>query len=308
MNRRKFIVDTSLTAGALLMGSSANAKASEGNRLTILHTNDVHSRLDPFPMDGSRNAGQGGVAARAALIQKIRSEEEHVLLLDAGDIFQGTPYFNVFKGEPEMKAMKMMGYDAIIMGNHDFDAGLENFAEKLTTFGKMPVVMSNYGFEGTAMESINQPYKVFRKGDLKIGVLGVGIELAGLVPEQLYGKTMYQDPIQKANIHADLLKKKHQCDLVICLSHLGDRYADNKVSDEVLAKESLGIDLIIGGHTHRFFEKPREYNNKSGKKVLVNQVGWGGLQLGRLDFEFLSGRPQKLDKSQSNLEVKNIVE
>jgi 5'-nucleotidase len=308
MNRRKFIVDTSLTAGALLMGSSANAKTSEGNRLTILHTNDVHSRLDPFPMDGSRNAGQGGVAARAALIQKIRSEEEHVLLLDAGDIFQGTPYFNVFKGEPEMKAMKMMGYDAIIMGNHDFDAGLENFAEKLTTFGKMPVVMSNYGFEGTAMESINQPYKVFRKGDLKIGVLGVGIELAGLVPEQLYGKTMYQDPIQKANIHADLLKKKHQCDLVICLSHLGDRYADNKVSDEVLARESLGIDLIIGGHTHRFFEKPREYNNKSGKKVLVNQVGWGGLQLGRLDFEFLSGKPQKLDKSQSNLEVKNIVE
>ena len=308
MNRRKFIVDTSLTAGALLMGSSTNAKTSEGNRLTILHTNDVHSRLDPFPMDGSRNAGQGGVAARAALIQKIRSEEEHVLLLDAGDIFQGTPYFNVFKGEPEMKAMKMMGYDAIIMGNHDFDAGLENFAEKLTTFGKMPVVMSNYGFEGTAMESINQPYKVFRKGDLKIGVLGVGIELAGLVPEQLYGKTMYQDPIQKANIHADLLKKKHQCDLVICLSHLGDRYADNKVSDEVLARESLGIDLIIGGHTHRFFEKPREYNNKSGKKVLVNQVGWGGLQLGRLDFEFLSGKPQKLDKSQSNLEVKNIVE
>jgi 5'-nucleotidase len=119
---------------------------------------------------------------------------------------------------------------------------------------------------------------------------------------------VYQDPIQQANVHADLLRKKHQCDLVICLSHLGDRYADNKVSDEVLAKESLGIDLIIGGHTHRFFDKPREYNNKSGKKVLVNQVGWGGLQLGRLDFDFLGGRPKKLEKSQSNLEVKNIVE
>jgi 5'-nucleotidase len=124
----------------------------------------------------------------------------------------------------------------------------------------------------------------------------------------LYGTTVYQDPIQQANVHADLLRKKHQCDLVICLSHLGDRYADNKVSDEVLAKESLGIDLIIGGHTHRFFDKPREYNNKSGKKVLVNQVGWGGLQLGRLDFDFLGGRPKKLEKSQSNLEVKNIVE
>ena len=309
MNRRKFLVDTGLTAGALMVGTTPSiAQASEGNRLTILHTNDVHSRLDPFPMDGSRNAGQGGVAARAALIQKIRAEEENVLLLDAGDIFQGTPYFNVFKGEPEMKAMNMMGYDAVIMGNHDFDAGLDNFAEKVVTHGKMPVVMSNYGFEGTSMESINQPYKIIRKGDIKIGILGVGIELSGLVPEQLYGKTVYQEPIQQANVHADLLRKKHQCDLVICLSHLGDRYADNKVSDEILAKESLGIDLIIGGHTHRFFEKPREYTNKLGKKVLVNQVGWGGLQLGRLDFEFSKGSPQKLDKTPSNLVVKNIVE
>ena len=308
MNRRKFIVDTSLTAGGLMMGAPAIAQASKSSRLTILHTNDVHSRLDPFPMDGPRNAGQGGVAAREALIQTIRAEEEHVLLLDAGDIFQGTPYFNVFKGEPEMKAMRMMGYDAIIMGNHDFDAGLDNFAEKLTIHGKMPVVMSNYGFEGTSMESINQPYKIIRKGDVKIGILGVGIELVGLVPEQLYGKTVYQDPIQQANVHADLLTKKHQCDLVICLSHLGDRYADNKVSDEVLAKESLGIDLIIGGHTHRFFEKPREYTNKHGKKVLVNQVGWGGLQLGRLDFEFSKGSPQKLDRTPSNLVVKNIAE
>lgn len=308
MNRRKFIVDTSLTAGALLIGAPGVQASSGGTRITILHTNDVHSRLDPFPMDGSRNAGQGGVAARAALIKKIRAQEEHVLLLDAGDIFQGTPYFNVFKGEPELKAMHQMGYDAVIMGNHDFDAGLENFAEKIVTHGKMPVLMSNYGFEGTAMESINQPYKVFRKGDLKIGVLGVGIELAGLVPEQLYGKTEYLDPIQHASAQANLLKQKHRCDLVICLSHLGDKYADNKVSDEVLARESADIDLIIGGHTHRFFEKPREYNNKTGKKVLVNQVGWGGLQLGRLDFEFLGGRAQKLDKSQSNLQVKNIVE
>lgn len=308
MNRRKFIVDTGLTAGAFMIGAPAIAQPSQVAQLTILHTNDVHSRLDPFPMDGSRNAGQGGVAARAALIQKIRTEEQHVLLLDAGDIFQGTPYFNVFKGEPEMKAMNMMGYDAVIMGNHDFDAGLDNFAEKVVAYGKMPVVMCNYGFEGTSMESINQPYKIIRKGDLKIGILGVGIELAGLVPEQLYGKTVYQDPIQQANVYADVLRKKHQCDLVICLSHLGDRYADNKVSDEVLAKESLGIDLIIGGHTHRFFEKPREYNNKQGKKVLVNQVGWGGLQLGRLDFEFSKGSPQKLDKTPSNLVVKNIVE
>lgn len=308
MNRRKFIIDTSLTTGGLLLGAKDTVASEKGTRLTILHTNDVHSRLDPFPMDGSRNAGQGGVAARAALIKQIRAEEEHVLLLDAGDIFQGTPYFNVFKGEPELKAMQLMGYDAVIMGNHDFDAGLENFAEKMRVFGKMPVVMSNYGFEGTAMEAINQPFKIFKKGDLRIGLVGVGIELQGLVPEQLYGKTVYLDPIQQASVNASLLKQKHHCDMVICLSHLGDRYADNKVSDEVLAKESVDIDLIIGGHTHRFFDKPREYTNKKGNKVIVNQVGWGGLQLGRLDFDFLGKRPKRLDKSPSNLVVKNIVE
>lgn len=308
MNRRKFIIDTSLTASAFLIGAQKTHAFAKGSRLTILHTNDVHSRLDPFPMDGSRNAGQGGVAARSALIQQIRAQEEHVLLLDAGDIFQGTPYFNVFKGEPELKAMQMMGYDAIIMGNHDFDAGLDNFADKLMTFGRMPVVMSNYGFDGTTMETINQPYKIFRKGDLKIGLIGVGIELQGLVPEQLYGKTVYLDPIRHANENASYLKQKQHCDFVICLSHLGDKYADNKVSDEILAKESENIDLILGGHTHRFFEKPREYTNKKGQKVIVNQVGWGGLQLGRLDFEFSKGKAQKLDKTPSNLVVKNIVE
>lgn len=277
-------------------------------RLTILHTNDVHSRLDPFPMDGSVNAGRGGVAGRAAIIQKIRSEQEHVLLLDAGDIFQGTPYFNIFKGEPEMKAMQMMGYDAAIMGNHDFDAGMENFAHQLVSHGKFPIIMCNYGFQDTPMESLFQPYKIFKKGRLKIGVTGVGIEMLGLVPENLFGNTQYLDPIAHANRVATILKKDKGCDMVICLSHLGDKYTDNKVSDEVLAKESENIDLIIGGHTHRFFEKPREYTNKAGQKVLVNQVGWAGIQLGRLDFIFSKKSGQKLEKNDILPVVGNIVE
>jgi 5'-nucleotidase len=230
------------------------------------------------------------------------------LLLDAGDIFQGTPYFNVFKGEPEMKAMRMMGYDAGIMGNHDFDAGLENFAVQLISHGKFPIVMCNYGFEGTPMESLYQPYKIFKKGDLRIGVTGVGIELNGLVPEALYGKTVYRDPIIAANTQADVLKKKMKCDMVICISHLGDKYADDQVSDEVFAKSSENIDLIIGGHTHRFFEKPREYRNAAGAQVWVNQVGWGGLQLGRLDFEFSKKNGHKMIKNQSISVVENNVE
>ncbi len=307
MNRRKFILQGALGASAMALPGALFA-GDEVVRLTILHTNDVHSRLDPFPMDGSANAGKGGVAGRAAIIKKIRSEQEHVLLLDAGDIFQGTPYFNIFKGEPEMKAMQMMGYDAAIMGNHDFDAGMENFANQLVTHGKFPILMCNYGFQNTPMESQFQPYKIFKKGHLKIGVTGVGIEMIGLVPENLFGNTTYLDPISNANKVATMLKKDKGCDMVICLSHLGDKYTENKVSDEILAKESENIDLIIGGHTHRFFDKPREYTNKSGKKVLVNQVGWAGIQLGRLDFIFSKKEGQKLEKNNIIPVVENIVE
>ncbi len=296
-NRRSFIKETgaALLATSLLPTTDLAAMADPVEKLTILHTNDVHSRLDPFPMDGSRNQGLGGVSARAALISQIRQEEEHVLLLDAGDIFQGTPYFNVYKGEPEIKAMTAMQYDAATMGNHDFDLGMENFATQLK-HASFPILLSNYDFSGTELEGKTQPYKMYRKGGLQIGVFGIGIELKGLVPDNLFGKTVYQDPITVANTTAAMLQKKG-CDLVICLSHLGDRYTDNKVSDEVLAKESYDIDLIIGGHTHRFFEEPRKYTNKKGGDTLVNQVGFGGIQLGRLEYHFSRLSGKKLAKA-----------
>ena len=247
-------------------------------------------------MDGGRNQGLGGVAPRAALIAQIRSEVEQVLLLDAGDIFQGTPYFNLYKGEPEMKAMAAMGYDAATMGNHDFDGGLDNFATQLKHV-QFPIVMCNYDFTNTPMEFKYQPYKIFTKGKLKIGVTGVGIEMVGLIPDSLFGNTKYLDPIQKLNETAALLKKEKSCDMVICLSHLGYKYRDNKVSDIVLAGETENIDLIIGGHTHTFMDAPELYKNKIGSDVLVNQVGWAGIQLGRLDFDLAGFKVNKLAKS-----------
>lgn len=297
INRRKFIQQSVLTGSALLTSSllPKTVLAAETRYITILHTNDVHSRLDPFPMDGSRNQGLGGVAARAALIEEIRQEGGEVLLLDAGDIFQGTPYFNLYKGEPEIKAMSRMGYDAATMGNHDFDAGLENFAFQLQ-HANFPILICNYDFSETAMESKFQPYKIFQKGNLKIGVFGIGIELRGLVPDNLYGKTVYTQPIEAANRTADLLHKKG-CDMIICLSHLGDRYPDDKVSDEILARETYDIDLIIGGHTHRFFPEPRKYRNRKGGDTLVNQVGWAGIQLGRLDYSFTGSKTKMLSKA-----------
>lgn len=300
LSRKTFIRQTALSAGALLAGPglAEAAAALAAQKLTILHTNDTHSRLEPFPMDGGRNQGMGGIATRAALINKIRAEEEQVLLLDAGDIFQGTPYFNLFKGEPEIKAMTAMGYDACTIGNHDFDAGMENLATQLSRHAQFPMLVCNYDFTGTPMEFKTKPYTVIKKGKLRIGILGVGIEGRGLVPDNLFGATRYLDPVLKANETADHLKRNEKCDMVICLSHLGNKYREsNQVSDEVLAKESDNIDLVIGGHTHSFLEKPLVYKNKKGNDTVVNQVGFAGIILGRLDFEFSKFSGKKLVKN-----------
>ncbi len=299
LSRRSFIRQGMLTAGGVLAGPSILEAAQGFNplKLTILHTNDTHSRLDPFPMDGGRNQGLGGVAARAELIKRIREEEEQVLLLDAGDIFQGTPYFNLYKGEPEIRAMAEMNYDACTIGNHDFDAGMENLATQLTRHANFPMLVCNYDFTSTPMEQKTKPYKIFKKGKLKIGVFGVGIEMRGLVPDNLFGATKYQDPVARANETAALLKKDG-CDMIICLSHLGYQYkGSNKVSDELLAKGSYDIDLIIGGHTHTFLEKPVIFSNKNGSDVVVNQVGFAGIILGRMDFEFSKFSGKKISKS-----------
>ncbi|MGB2704963.1 MAG: metallophosphatase, partial [Chitinophagaceae bacterium] len=247
LSRKRFIRQAALSAGAMLAGPSIVNAAEYFSplKLTILHTNDTHSRLEPFPMDGGRNQGLGGIAARAQLITEIRQQEEQVLLFDAGDIFQGTPYFNLYKGEPEIKAMSSMKYDATTIGNHDFDAGMENLATQLSRHANFPMLIANYDFTGTPMEYKTQPYKIFKKGKLKIGVFGVGIEGRGLIPDSLFGATKYLDPISKANEVAGKLKADEKCDMIICLSHLGNKYKEsNIVSDEVLAKETENVDLI----------------------------------------------------------------
>ncbi|MBL0067569.1 MAG: metallophosphatase [Chitinophagaceae bacterium] len=300
LSRKRFIRQAALSAGAMLAGPSIVNAAEYFSplKLTILHTNDTHSRLEPFPMDGGRNQGLGGIAARAQLITEIRQQEEQVLLFDAGDIFQGTPYFNLYKGEPEIKAMSSMKYDATTIGNHDFDAGMENLATQLSRHANFPMLIANYDFTGTPMEYKTQPYKIFKKGKLKIGVFGVGIEGRGLIPDSLFGATKYLDPISKANEVAGKLKADEKCDMIICLSHLGYKYKEsNIVSDEVLAKETENVDLIIGGHTHTFLDDPIVYKNKKGDDVIVNQVGFAGIILGRLDFEFSKFSGKKLAKN-----------
>jgi 5'-nucleotidase len=275
-----------ISSGVLVTPSffSQNNSMSSKNRLTILHTNDTHSNIDPFPENHYKYPGKGGVARRFELIQQIRAEEENVLLLDAGDIFQGTPYFNKFGGVLEMKLMTALGYDAATMGNHDFDGGMDDFV-KAQQFANFPFLCSNYEFKNTPINGHTQDYTIIQKGAIKVGVFGVGIELKGLVPDNKFGESTYLDPIEIANDKA-LELSDQGCDLVICLSHLGYEYNKDKVSDRILARKTKNIHLIIGGHTHTFLDKPTEEKNLDDQTVIINQVGWAGINLGRIDFNF----------------------
>lgn len=289
-NRRKFIKQSSLGfLGISLLPQISFAKQDDV-KITILHTNDMHSHIHPFK--SGRNKGLGGMAQRAGLINSIRAKEKYVLLLDAGDIFQGTPYFNFYNGELEFKLMSKMKYDAATLGNHDFDNGLEGLSKQLP-HANFPFLIANYDFSNTVLKDKFKPYKVFNKGNIKIGVFGIGIELDGLVPQKLYKNTLYQDPVEKGNYYASLLKEKENCDLVICLSHLGFKYKTNKMSDVKFAEKTHNIDLIIGGHTHTFLKKPVRILNLQKKEVLINQVGWGGINLGKIDFHFSQNRASK---------------
>ena len=300
--RRNFLLKSAIGGGLLLAPNLVRAAALHDTpRLTILHTNDWHSRIDPFPEDGGRNAGRGGAVRRLRLIQQVRDAEKQVLLLDSGDIFQGTPYFNFFAGELEMKLMTQMGYDAATIGNHDFDGGMENLATQLK-HADFPMLNANYDFSGTVMADKTEPYRVFNKGGIKVGIFGLGIELKGLVPESLYGGTDYQDPLERGNATAKLLRDRKGCDLIVCLSHLGYRYRGDKVDDFKLAASSRNIDVILGGHTHTFLAAPTEVPNAEGIPVVVNQVGFGGLRLGRLDVTF-PGNGQRRCVACNNLRV-----
>ncbi len=291
MDRRKFIRQA--TAAGIILGgypmTSHGFSRGDHVELTILHTNDVHSRMDPFPEGSGKFVGLGGVNRRATLVKEIRNQEKHVLLVDAGDMLQGTPYFNLYKGKVEFEAMNAMKYDVATIGNHDFDAGIEQLAIN-TQMANFELVSANYRFSDTPMNGLVRDYTIREYDGIRVGIFGIGIDLDGLVPKAWYGGTRYIDPITTAASTAKHLKKEEKCDYVICLSHLGYSYSSTKVSDIVLAQMTAHIDLIIGGHTHTFLDIPDVRRNTQGKPVIISQVGWAGIKLGRLDLRFERGK------------------
>ncbi|MFN7776999.1 metallophosphoesterase [Flavobacterium sp.] len=294
MKRREFIKTTGAAGayvglGSLGLSSFTNADTKQ---ITILHTNDVHSYVDPFPANHPKNPNKGGVARRAAVIKMIREENPNVLLVDAGDIFQGTPYFNYYGGELEFKLMNLMEYDVATIGNHDFDNGIDGLMTQLKK-ANFEMVSANYDLRNTVLDGLVSPYTLKMVDGVRIGIFGLGIALQGLVDVRNCKETKYLDPVEIATDTARLLREEKRCDLVICLSHLGFKYTDDasKICDVLLAQKTENIDLIIGGQTHTFLEKPVVELNRAGKKVLINQVGCYGLNLGRIDFYLTQDKP-----------------
>tara|TARA_R110000868_G_scaffold120944_1_gene320965 strand:- start:86 stop:994 length:909 start_codon:yes stop_codon:yes gene_type:complete len=287
MNRRNFISNTTATSAFIALGglSLNSCILDTKKKITILHTNDVHSHIDPFPKEHSEFPNLGGLARRATLVEAIRKENPNTLLFDAGDIFQGTPYFNFYGGELEFKLMSMLKYDAATIGNHDFDNGIDGLFAQLP-HAKFQLISANYDFSNTVMNGFTKPYEIYTVDDIKIGVYGLGIELDGLVTKKLFKETVYLNPFEIAQDTERKLKEEEKCDIIICLSHLGYQYDSSKPDDLKLAANTKYTNLIIGGHTHTFLDKPTIAKNSANIDVLVNQVGCYGVNLGRIDFYF----------------------
>jgi 5'-nucleotidase len=294
MNRRLFVKNILTGTAGIAFGAVPYELLANDDFVTIsfLHTNDMHCHIEPFTGSNERYSNKGGLARIAELAKKEKTANPNTLLFDAGDMFQGTPYFNYFKGELMLKVMSAAGYDAGTIGNHEFDNGLQGIKDPLPN-AQFPIINSNYDFSETILAGKFPRYKIFKRSGVKIGVYGLGIELQGLVSSKNAGDTIFNDPITVAGEMERFLKNEKKCDLVVCLSHLGLRYRGNKISDLVIASETEYTDLIIGGHTHTYLKEPLVEKNKIGKPVIVNQAWWGGLVVGKIEFIFDRSKKKK---------------
>ncbi len=304
-SRRKFVTTTAIGGASLALAGNANSLTANAARaldfastlsaplldakageklITILNTNDVHSQIDPLPAN-DKYAGKGGVARRATLVKRIRAENPSTLLVDAGDAFQGTPYFNLYRGEVEYKSMSAIGYDVVTLGNHDFDNGIDALAAAMK-FANFDFVSTNYDVRGTAIETRVKPYVVREINGVRIGLFGLGIKLEGLNPPESFKGLKYLDPVRMAKGCVKLLRERENCAMVVCMSHLGyyPQPKGDELGDTQVVAQVDGIDFIASGHTHTFMQRPVLARQPSGKDTVIFQVGKSGIYVGRVDF------------------------
>lgn len=286
--KRSAFLKQSLTAGAGLVLQPWIRRKKESAtqaRVTVLHTADTHSHIDPFPADHPHYPGLGGMARRAQLIQKLRADSRELLLFDSGDIFFGTPYFNRFGGEPELELMSRMGYTAATLGEHDFHNGVTGF-ERVMHNARFPLVVSNYDFGTTRLGLRVQPHLIRLCDGIKVGIFALGIGFEGILDPSRHVGIRHLDPIETARQLVFLLREYHHCEMVICLSHLGLDHADGRPSDRKLAHEVAGIDLVLGGHSHLLLQEAEIIHHSDGTQTRISHAGHSGLAVVRMDFMF----------------------
>ena len=307
ITRRKFLQATIAGGAALALPQSRASlfsssawraisapllEVSAGDTLiTILHTNDTHSQIDPLPDYDKQYGGKGGVARRATLVKRVRKENPNTLMIDAGDVFQGTPYFNFYKGEVEYKSMSLIGYDVGTLGNHDFDNGVDALVAAMK-FANFEFVSSNYDVRGTPLEQRVKRYTVRTLSGVRVGLFGMGVSPDNLITPGNFKGVKYMDPVASARDVVGVLRQKEKCQLVVGMSHLG--YYPNpkggEIGDTQVASQVDGIDFIASGHTHTFMQKPVITKNPSGANTIIFQVGKSGIYVGRIDFKMRGGR------------------
>lgn len=263
----------------------ATSGAFAQTNITLLHTSDTHSCIEPISKNdlNPEQAGKAGYLRRAALVDSLRRDTPELLLLDCGDFSQGSAYYSLYKGEVEVKLMNLMGYDACTIGNHEFDNGLENMA-RLFRLAQFPIVCCNYDFTDTPVEGLVKPYTIVERGGKRIGIFGVSPRLEGLVAQATRGNTRYTDPVEAAQPIIDRLHNEEKCDLVVCLSHLG--YLDGLESDITFIRKTRGIDVVLGGHSHSYFPQVKYMTNADGQLIPLDHQGKNARFIGQIVIEY----------------------
>jgi 5'-nucleotidase len=265
--------------------------AARETLITILHTNDTHSQIDPLPENDRQYPGKGGVARRATLVKKIRKENPRTLLIDAGDVFQGTPYFNFYRGEVEYKSMSLIGYDVGTLGNHDFDNGVDALAAAMK-FANFDFVSANYDVSATPLAGRVKPYVVRVIGGVRVGLFGLGISPTNLITPENFKGVKYLDPVKASRDVVGVLRQRERCNVVVAMSHLGyyPTPRGGEIGDSQVAAQVDGIDFIASGHTHTFMTQPVVTKQPSGGDTIIFQVGRSGIYVGRVDLKIRNGK------------------
>lgn len=307
MITRRGFLKASMAGGAVVMSprsalnllstpssaiSAPLLNVARGEKLiTILHTNDTHSQIDPLPANDGQYPNMGGVARRATLVKRVRKENPNTLMIDAGDVFQGTPYFNFYKGEVEYKSMSLIGYDVVTLGNHDFDNGVDALAAAMK-FANFEFVSCNYDVSDTPLASRVKPYVVRVIRGVRVGLFGMGVSPDNLITPENFRGVKYNDPVKAARDTVKILRGRERCALVAGMSHLGyySNPREGAIGDSQVAAQVEGIDFIASGHTHTFMKEPVITRTPSGGNTIIFQVGRSGIYVGRVDFKIRNGK------------------